>query len=53
VLVEDGGGIVEVELMASEPLSDRELLEYGDPTVLPGLIDTLVHLVTVSGRDTC
>jgi imidazolonepropionase-like amidohydrolase len=25
--------------------SRRELLDYGDATVLPGLIDTLIHLV--------
>ena len=31
--------------MTSEPPSDCELLDYGDATVLPGLIDTLVHLV--------
>jgi imidazolonepropionase-like amidohydrolase len=44
VLVEDGG-IVGVEPVTSEPPSDCELLDYGDATVLPGLIDTLVHLV--------
>jgi imidazolonepropionase-like amidohydrolase len=48
VLVEDGC-IVGVEPVAYEPPSDCELLDYGDATVLPGLIDTHVHLVGDSG----
>jgi imidazolonepropionase-like amidohydrolase len=44
VLVEDGG-IVGVEPVGYEPPSDFELVDYGDATVLPGLIDTHVHLV--------
>jgi imidazolonepropionase-like amidohydrolase len=44
VLVDDAG-IVEVEPVRYEPPSDCELLDYGDATVLPGLIDTHVHLV--------
>ena len=35
--------------MAYEPPSDCELVDYGDATVLPGLIDTHVHLVADSG----
>ena len=48
LLVEDGG-IVGVEPGAYEPPSDCELVDYGDATVLPGLIDTHVHLVGDSG----
>ena len=44
VLLEDGR-IVGVESVAYEPPSDCELIDYGDATVLPGLIDTHVHLV--------
>jgi imidazolonepropionase-like amidohydrolase len=44
VLVDDAG-IVGVEPVRYEPPSDCELLDYGDATVLPGLIDTHVHLV--------
>ena len=44
VLLEDGR-IVGVEPVAYEPSSDCELVDYGDATVLPGLIDTHVHLV--------
>jgi imidazolonepropionase-like amidohydrolase len=44
VLVE-GCRIVGVESAACELPSDCELVEYGDATVLPGLIDTHVHLV--------
>jgi cytosine/adenosine deaminase-related metal-dependent hydrolase len=48
VLLEDGR-IVGVEPVAYEPPSDCELVDYGDATVLPGLIDTHVHLVGDSG----
>jgi imidazolonepropionase-like amidohydrolase len=41
VLVDDAG-IVGVEPVGYEPPSDCELLDYGDATVLPGLIDTHV-----------
>jgi imidazolonepropionase-like amidohydrolase len=44
VLLEDGG-IVGVEPVGYEPPSDCDLVDYGDATVLPGLIDTHVHLV--------
>jgi imidazolonepropionase-like amidohydrolase len=44
VLVDDAG-IVEVEPVGYEPSSDCDLVDYGDATVLPGLIDTHVHLV--------
>jgi imidazolonepropionase-like amidohydrolase len=44
VLVDDAG-IVEVEPVGYEPPSDCDLVDYGDATVLPGLIDTHVHLV--------
>jgi imidazolonepropionase-like amidohydrolase len=44
VLVEDAG-IIGVEPVAYEPPSDCDLVDYGDATVLPGLIDTHVHLV--------
>ena len=40
VLIEDGR-IVGVESAAYEPPSDCELIDYGDATVLPGLIDTM------------
>jgi imidazolonepropionase-like amidohydrolase len=48
VLVEKGG-IVGVEPAAYEPPSDCQLVDCGDATVLPGLIDTHVHLVGDSG----
>jgi imidazolonepropionase-like amidohydrolase len=48
VLVE-GGRIVGVESAAYELPSDCQLVDYGDATVLPGLIDTHVHLVGDSG----
>jgi imidazolonepropionase-like amidohydrolase len=48
VLVE-GCRIVGVESAACELPSDCELVEFGDATVLPGLIDTHVHLVGDSG----
>jgi imidazolonepropionase-like amidohydrolase len=48
VLIEDGH-IVGVEPVAYEPPSDCELVDYGDATVLPGLIDSHVHLVGDSG----
>ena len=44
VLVDDAG-LVEVEPVGYEPPSDCDLVDYGDATVLPGLIDTHVHLV--------
>ena len=44
VLVDDAG-IVGVEPVGYEPPSDCDLVDYGDATVLPGLIDTHVHLV--------
>jgi imidazolonepropionase-like amidohydrolase len=44
VLLEEGR-IVRVEPVGYEPPSDCELVDYGDATVLPGLIDTHVHLV--------
>jgi imidazolonepropionase-like amidohydrolase len=48
VLVEDGR-ITGVEPAAYDLPSDCERLDYGDATVLPGLIDTHVHLVADSG----
>src|SRR5215216_5570062 len=48
VLVEDGR-IVGLESAAYEPPSGCELVDHGDATVLPGLIDTHVHLVGDSG----
>jgi imidazolonepropionase-like amidohydrolase len=48
VLLEDGH-IVGVERVAYEPPCDCELVDYGDATMLPGLIDTHVHLVGDSG----
>jgi imidazolonepropionase-like amidohydrolase len=39
------GRIVGVEPAAYQPPSDCELVDYGNATVLPGLIDTHVHLV--------
>jgi imidazolonepropionase-like amidohydrolase len=44
VLVENGR-IIGVEPAAYQPPSDCELVDYDDATVLPGLIDTHVHLV--------
>ena len=44
VLLEDGR-IIGVEPVGYEPPSGCQLLDYGDATVLPGLIDTHVHLV--------
>ncbi len=44
MLLEEGR-IVGVEPVGYEPPSDCELVDYGDATVLPGLIDTHVHLV--------
>jgi imidazolonepropionase-like amidohydrolase len=44
LLLEDGR-IVGVESVAYEPPSHCELIDCGDATVLPGLIDTHVHLV--------
>ena len=41
--------IVGIEPVAYEPPSDCELADYGDATVLTGLIDTHVHLVGDSG----
>src|SRR5215217_6270885 len=43
------GHIVGVEPMGYEPPSDCQLVDYGNATVLPGLIDTHVHLVGNSG----
>jgi imidazolonepropionase-like amidohydrolase len=43
------GRIVKVEPAAYEPPSDFELVNHGDATLLPGLIDTHVHLVGDSG----
>jgi imidazolonepropionase-like amidohydrolase len=48
VLMEEGR-IVGVEPMGYEPPSDCQLVDYGNATVLPGLIDTHVHLVGNSG----
>jgi imidazolonepropionase-like amidohydrolase len=44
VLPEEGR-ILGVEPAAYQPPSDCELVDYGDATMLPGLIDTHVHLV--------
>jgi imidazolonepropionase-like amidohydrolase len=41
--------IVAVEPAAYEPPADCELVDYGNATVLSGLIDTHVHLVGDSG----
>jgi imidazolonepropionase-like amidohydrolase len=48
VLIEDGR-ILGVEPVAYDPPSDCELVDYGNATVLPGLIDAHVHLVGDSG----
>ena len=48
VLMEEGR-IVGIEPMGYEPPSDCQLVDYGNATVLPGLIDTHVHLVGDSG----
>ena len=48
VLVEDGR-IVGVESAAYELPAECELVDHGNATVLPGLIDTHVHLVGDSG----
>jgi imidazolonepropionase-like amidohydrolase len=48
VLVEDGR-ILGLEQAEYEPPFDCELVDYGDGTVLPGLIDAHVHLVGDSG----
>ena len=48
VLVEDGR-IVGVESAAYELPSECELVDHGNATVLPGLIETHVHLVGDSG----
>jgi imidazolonepropionase-like amidohydrolase len=44
VLLENGR-IIGVEPAAYQPPSDCELVDYGNATVLPGLIDVHVHLV--------
>jgi imidazolonepropionase-like amidohydrolase len=48
VLMEEAR-IVGVEPMGYEPPSDYQLVDYGNATVLPGLIDTHVHLFGNSG----
>ena len=48
MLVEDGR-IVGVESAAYELPAECELVDHGNATVLPGLIDTHVHLVGDSG----
>ena len=48
-VVVDGEAIVGVEAGHPDVGADVEVVEFGDATVLPGLIDTHVHLVTDSG----
>ncbi len=43
-VVVEGGQIAGVERRHVEPTSDAELIDLGDATLLPGLIDTHVHL---------
>jgi imidazolonepropionase-like amidohydrolase len=45
----DGGRILGVEPAAYDLPSDCPVRDYGDATLLPGLIDAHVHLVTDSG----
>ena len=45
----DAGRIVGVELAEYELPAGCRLHDYGDATMLPGLIDTHVHLVADSG----
>jgi imidazolonepropionase-like amidohydrolase len=44
VVVQDGT-IVGVEAGRPDPPADAEVFDLGDVTVLPGLLDTHVHLV--------
>ncbi|HEY7816328.1 MAG TPA: amidohydrolase family protein [Nakamurella sp.] len=48
-VVMDGASIVGVEAGHPDVAADVEVVEFGDATLLPGLIDTHVHLVTDSG----
>jgi imidazolonepropionase-like amidohydrolase len=50
VLVEDGR-IVAVESGGVEPPAEAETVEFGDATLLPGLIDAHVHLGFDAGAD--
>jgi imidazolonepropionase-like amidohydrolase len=44
-VVVDGAAIAGVEAGWPEPPAEAEVLDLGDVTVLPGLVDTHVHLV--------
>ena len=45
----DGGRIAGVEQGWPEPPEHADVLDLGEDTVLPGLVDTHVHLVADSG----
>jgi imidazolonepropionase-like amidohydrolase len=51
LVVVDGGRIVAVDVSGAPPAADLPVLDMGDATLLPGMIDSHVHLAFAGDND--